>query len=158
MSQEIVQRPAEAASAGMQLAAVDAAGAFNTFSKTLVTSMKEIHAVADSSASTFLYTLGTVVLFLSVFLRVGAFGISVSTMQPVEFMTVAILAVVLIVIATALRFYQAWFDNQASRALREVGVRIIKDTQETARILLERAQAQALKSLEAGPERKGGGL
>src|SRR5207247_11288455 len=66
-------------------------GSFRDFSTGLVSSMKEIHALAKDRATTFLYALGTTVLILALFLRLKPFGITVSDMQPAEFITIYIL-------------------------------------------------------------------
>jgi hypothetical protein len=146
MPQATTTPPGVPADERKELKPLEALTAFKEFSNTLVGSMKEIHDIADSKASTFLYTLGTVILFLTLFLRIAVFGATVSNMRPSEFITIAILAVVLILVATLLRFYQYWFDNEVARDLRDVGVRILENNQETARKLLEGGQEKAKES------------
>jgi hypothetical protein len=105
---------------------------FDTFSKVIVSTIKEVAEVANNGVSNFLLGLGTAILVLGIFLRLRPLGVQVSDLTPTEFIALIVLCGVLILFGAYLRLYQYQKDGEVSRALTEAGTRLLEKTVEAA--------------------------
>jgi hypothetical protein len=117
---------------------------FASFSQGLVASMKEVSELADKRASTFLLTLGTVLLILTMFLRLSPAGIELSNLQPSEFITMVIVSTLFVLGGSFLRLYQDHVMGAVGKEMRDTGTKLLERTHEAAISL-------AQKSMERGP-------
>ncbi len=111
---------------------------YGTFSKGLVESMREISQLADKRASTFLLALGTVLLFLVMFWRLRPAGIEISSLEPSEFITMAIISGLFVLGGALMRLYQDYMISAANKEIRATGAALLGKTQEAAIALAQK--------------------
>lgn len=108
---------------------------FDAFSKTIVSSMKGLSDVAEKGVSNFLLALGTILLFVTLFMKLRPLGVQVAELASSEFIFVLLVSALFIVIGTYLRLYQYRTEREISRSLTETGSRLIeKAVEASARI------------------------
>jgi hypothetical protein len=105
---------------------------FARFSREIVDSMRQVSQLADKRASTFLLTLGTVLLILTMFCRFRPGGIRIFELGVSEFITMVIVSALFVLGGAFLRLYQDLLMGAASKELRDTGTRLLQRTQEAA--------------------------
>ena len=111
---------------------------FSSFSQQILRSMNDVSQLADKRASTFLLTLGTVLLILTMFWRLRPFGLQVSDLAPSEFITMAVVSSLFVLGGSFLRLYQEHLMSAVSKEMRDTGTKLLERAQETASSLVQK--------------------
>jgi hypothetical protein len=79
---------------------------FSAFTDQFVKTMEGVSRLAEKGPSNFLLTLGCVLLIVALAMKLKLFGAEVSNLQPTEFITIVLAALLLLLGGSYLRFYQ----------------------------------------------------
>ena len=120
---------------------------FEDFNSQVITSMERLSKLSDKRASTVLFTLGSLLIITILGMRLEVFGVSASNLTPGEFVSIVILAGVLLLVAAGLRFYQERANQATSRSLQRTGSEMAR---ETLRVSSEVFQHHADSAIDAG--------
>jgi len=111
---------------------------FASFSKVIVTSMRDISELANNRASTFLLSLGTALLIFTMFWRLRPAGVQVSDLGTPEFITMAIVSALFVLVGSFLRLCQERVMSVAGKEMRDTGAKLLERTHEAALALAQK--------------------
>ena len=109
-----------------------ALGQFQRFSTTLVETMSGVADLADQRLSTFLLSLGTVILFVGLAWKLSLLGLSVSTLEPSEFVALLLLSGFVIGLGSFFRWQGEKLVRETAEAMRAAGLQTLQETQRAA--------------------------
>jgi hypothetical protein len=124
---------------------------YGEFSDQIFSTMERLAKLSDKGASTFLFGLATVLLITVLGMRLEVFGVEASNLSSSEFISIVILAAVLLMVASALRFYQERADQAISRDIRRTGAEITRDTLRTSSDILRHHAKSAAEAVTHEP-------
>ena len=94
--------------------------------------MRAVSNLADKGPSNLLLTLGTIILIISLFMKLKVFGIGLAELQPSEFITLVLVSTFLLVAGSYLGLYQYKNQQEINRGLRQAGVEMLQRQGKTA--------------------------
>jgi hypothetical protein len=126
----------------------------------IMQALKDVAEVADKRASTFLLSLGTVLLTLSFLAKVKPFGLPVADMQPSEFISLLVICLGCLLSGAYVRMLQERLTNDHELRMLETALRYStksqKETIDAATTAQEIAMRPIPHPLEPGPRPPGG--
>ena len=115
---------------------------FATFSSTFIDTVEKVSKVTEErGASRYLIGFGSGLIIIVLALKFELLGLKFATVVPSEFITVIVLAVLLMILGASFRWYQVIRQTQLREELQRLAFR-----------MFEASHATTLKQLEAAQE------
>lgn len=89
---------------------------------------KQLTEAADKKVSSYLIGFGSTVIIFSITIKLQFFGVTLSVLQPVEFITLILFSSVFIIVGALLRFFVYKNNYELTKSQQKFGSTIIKDT------------------------------
>jgi sulfite exporter TauE/SafE len=105
-------------------------GTYKAYADQVIGTMRQLHQMAEGRVSTYLLALGGLLMVLSLFWRLKLFGVQFTDLQPVEFITMCIAGILLLVAGAGLRVHQSRVEREVNREIRSVGAQMLEKTQD----------------------------
>lgn len=98
---------------------------FTGFQKEMVTSIREVAAVAERGSSNLLLALGAVTLIAALFMKLKIVGVEISSLQPSEVIVITLIAMILLLTGAGIRVFQYKMEQDIAREIRQVGTDLL---------------------------------
>lgn len=115
---------------------------FTFFREEMVRATKDIAEISEQGTSNLLLGLGSAVLLISLFWKLQPFGLQLSSLQPAEFITVVLVALVLVIAGAYLRLWQFKREEGAASTIRKAGLEIVTRTLDAGLSIAKESEAK----------------
>lgn len=104
----------------------------STFTTTIVESMERISKIAEKGPVTLLLSLGTALIIGALAMKIEIGGIKIATLAISEFISLLLVATLLLILGSLIRLYQFKTGLDTLRAQQKVGADMLTRTTEVA--------------------------
>jgi len=110
---------------------------FSVYADGIVSLMERVAKIADRKASTFQYAIGGGMLVILLVWKLKPLGLPIADIQPVEFIVMALVSLILILTGTWVRIWQANIQRYVNKDIRELGARLLEKSHDATMSLLK---------------------
>jgi hypothetical protein len=110
----------------------EAKNQLSAFTTTAVEAMERISKVAEKGPTNLLLSLGTLLVLFALAMKAEIGGVRIASLAPSEFISLLVVATLLLVVASCLRLYQFKSGLDTLRAQQKAGADILTRTTEVA--------------------------